>query len=295
MIRRDRTRPSTHAPGRAHKLRHGSPLLVAALVGVGASGSDGGRAEHVSIAPSIIGLDHLPTAVKNLDDATAAYRRLGFALKPGRLHENGIRNSHVKFEDGSGIELISPPGTPADDLSKHYLEFLKRGDGPASLGLHARNIEAAQRALRSAGFKYNDDSGALDNRSPTDRPEHFAHANSSLAMTGVWLALDDAGREHLGRLLTSLGAMRSTTNVLAPDSVGAEVFTVQNGRVVVLPSRLQLQEGRPIIGAEFRVHEVARTACVRRMDELSPSASEAPGRCLVTPSEAHGLWLEFHE
>lgn len=266
-----------------------------------------GQAEDGSLGPSIIGIDHMPTAVKSLDEATAAYRKLGFALKPGRLHEGGIRNSHVKFEDGSGIELISPPGTPADDLSTHYIEFLKLGDGPAYIGLHSRNIEALKRALQSAGFKYNDDSGVLDeplldflflvqdNRSPTDRPEHFAHANSSFGLTGVWLALDDARREHLERLLTVLGAMKSKTNILAPGSIDAEVFAVQNGRVVVLPKRFQIQNGRPIVGAEFRVRDVAKTACGRLTDETSPAASGSPRRCLVTPSEAHGLWLEFHE
>jgi hypothetical protein len=50
--------------------------------------------------------------VKDLNAASERYQALGFTLKPGRLHADGIRNNHVKFPDGSGIELISPPATP---------------------------------------------------------------------------------------------------------------------------------------------------------------------------------------
>ena len=51
-----------------------------------------------------------------------AYQRLGFSLKPGRFHAHGLRNNHIKFEDGSGLELISPPGHPTDDLTRRGSE-----------------------------------------------------------------------------------------------------------------------------------------------------------------------------
>ena len=52
--------------------------------------------------PVIAGLDHVPIAVGDLDAAAARYRALGFALKPGRPHANGIRNQHAKFADDGG-------------------------------------------------------------------------------------------------------------------------------------------------------------------------------------------------
>jgi hypothetical protein len=51
----------------------------------------------------LFGIDHIPLVVKYLDDAAEAYRRLGFAIKPGRPHADGIRNAHAKFPDGAGI------------------------------------------------------------------------------------------------------------------------------------------------------------------------------------------------
>jgi hypothetical protein len=65
------------------------------------------------------GLDHVPIAVNDLERAAAGYRRLGFALKPGRPHDNGIRNQHVKFRDGTELELITAPDA-RDALTRTY-------------------------------------------------------------------------------------------------------------------------------------------------------------------------------
>jgi hypothetical protein len=45
--------------------------------------------------PTMLGLDHIPVVVSDLERSGATFRRLGFALKPGRHHANGIRNTHV--------------------------------------------------------------------------------------------------------------------------------------------------------------------------------------------------------
>ena len=63
-------------------------------------------------AATAFGLDHVPIAVNDLEAAAAAYRRLGFVLKPGRPHANGIRNVHAKFADGTELERLS---TSPDD------------------------------------------------------------------------------------------------------------------------------------------------------------------------------------
>ena len=92
--------------------------------------------------PSRIGLDHIPVAVRDLEAASATYRALGFALKPGRPHANGIRNAHVKFPDGAGIELLTVPSA-VDPLSTKYFDMIRAGEGPAFLSFHARDTGAA--------------------------------------------------------------------------------------------------------------------------------------------------------
>src|SRR5687767_7924561 len=79
-----------------------------------------------------IGLDHIPVAVRDLEAASATYRALGFSLKPGRPHANGIRNAHVKFPNGAGIELLTVPAA-VDPLSTTYVKMIRAGEGPAFL------------------------------------------------------------------------------------------------------------------------------------------------------------------
>lgn len=71
-------------------------------------------------------LDHVNIAVKDLPAAVSFFEEtLGFAIKPGRLHENSIENAHVKFKDGSSLELIT--ATEAKDaLAKFYLERVQK-------------------------------------------------------------------------------------------------------------------------------------------------------------------------
>ncbi|HRQ63353.1 MAG TPA: VOC family protein [Xanthomonadaceae bacterium] len=276
------------------------------LVFVLASGrSAQAEAEAATPGPSLIGLDHIPTVVADLDQASNTYRRLGFSLKPGRSHENGLRNHHVKFRDGSGIELISPPTVATDPLTRQYLDHLHRGDGPVYLSFHARDTSALVAALESSAIGFEGDRlitltdplldyifFVRDNRSPTDRPEHFAHPNSATAMTGVWLALNEASRASLGRLLVALGAVATEESVFAPDATRAEVYLVQNGRIVVLPKAYRTHEGRPIVGAEFRVEEPGWVDPSAGSPDASGTGASGP-RHLLSPSEAHGIWLDF--
>jgi len=256
-------------------------------------------------APVAIGLDHIPVAVRDLEAASATYRALGFSLKPGRPHPNGIRNAHVKFPDGAGLELLTVPAG-VDALSTKYLDMIRAGDGPGFLAFHARDPEALHAALRAGGYEFDDANGLTDlrekaldylfwvqdNRSPTDRPEHFAHPNGAKALGAVWIATDD--RDALVRLLTRLGRKQERRQVLAPEPVDATVVTLAEGEVIILPVRHQLIPGRPIIGASFRVSDLATVRQVLARGGIPAwKGGGADTRVVVEPQHAHGLWLEF--
>jgi catechol 2,3-dioxygenase-like lactoylglutathione lyase family enzyme len=118
-------------------------------------------AEVASGVTARIGIDHIPLAVNDLARATETYRRLGFAIKPGRFHADGIRNNHVKFEDGAGIELITA-SAPTDALTAGYLKLLSRGEGPAYVGFHTANLPAVRDGLEHLGQAYSLDNGILE-------------------------------------------------------------------------------------------------------------------------------------
>ena len=259
----------------------------------------------VAQEPAIIGLDHIPVAVRDLERASATYRAIGFALKPGRDHGNGIRNAHVKFPDGAGIELLAATDA-VDGLSAHYVDHLRDGEGPAFVSLHARDTGRLQAALRDGGYEFRQDGEVTkllapefaflffirDNRSPTDRPDQFAHANGATKLSAVWVATEHG--ESLVRLLLLLGGRQQRRQVHAPGPVEATVVSLAAGEVVILPGRYQLLPGRPVVGASFRVRDPARVG--RRLVEggIEPVAAAGTAeRIVVGPGSAHGMWLEF--
>jgi hypothetical protein len=93
-----------------------------------------------------IALDHVVIAVRDLASAVADFRSLGFTLKPGRLHPNGLLNSHVKFADGTAFELMSVERASTDPLAMVYESFLLAGEGGVFVAIEAdpaRVTEAA--------------------------------------------------------------------------------------------------------------------------------------------------------
>jgi catechol 2,3-dioxygenase-like lactoylglutathione lyase family enzyme len=132
------------------------------------------------------------------------------------------------------------------------------------------------------------------NHSPTDRPEHFAHANGAEALAAVWLAGDDLAPER--RLLSALGATFVERTLRVPEDVSGTVARFSDGEVRLLPGSRRLAAGRTIVGASVRVRslEVARHALAAGGIAVR-ERPEAPGSVFVTPADAHGLWLELVE
>lgn len=276
-------------------------VLVMALLAASLAPPSATRAQ-TAVA---IGLDHIPVAVADLDRAGGTYRSLGFALKPGRPHANGIRNAHVKFPNGAGIELLSA-ASATDALSSHYVGLLRDGEGPAFLTLHARDTGRLRTALHAGGYGFRRDGEITtllapefaelffvrDNRSPTDRPAHFAHPNGATALRAVWLATEH--QEALADLLVRLGGHRQRRQVLAPEPVEATVVTLDEGEVLMLAERHQVVAGRSVIGASFLAKDLGRVRRTLAEAHIGPWAGAAQGdRVVVEPSVAHGLWLEF--
>jgi catechol 2,3-dioxygenase-like lactoylglutathione lyase family enzyme len=258
----------------------------------------------------IVGLDHIPLAVTSLTRAADVYRALGFALKPGVPHQNGIANQHAKFPDGTEIELITA-GEARDALTARYAQHLAAGDGPAFVGFYAPNMSALSRRLDATSQPYSRAAGLVTlaaptslpyvffggrNRSPTDRPEDFAHPNGADSLIGVWLAVDDTREAR--RVLTVLGATFAERRVRVPDSANALVAELERGEVVILPAVRQLVPGRPIIGAVLRTPnlEAGRRALAAAPAPTVHAIEVGDGRrVFIPPSAALGLWLEFRE
>ena len=261
---------------------------IAVVCSISAAVRAGGSATATAAGGS--GLDHIPIAVANLEQAADRYKALGFALKPGRPHDNGIRNQHVKFTDGTELELITAPEA-RDALTHKYRRHIAAGDGPAFLALYAPGRpRAADKAVPDYIFF------GPRNSSPTDRPEHFAHPNGAESLIAVWLAGDDLIGER--QLLTGMGARTAEEDVRVPDAVKAPVARLREGAVVLLPGRRQLIPGRPIVGATLRVKSVAAAQAVIAAGPggaLTVVSGRGYSSIFLPPDLTHGLWVELRE
>lgn len=261
-------------------------------------------------APVVAGLSHVPLAVRDLEAASADFAALGFVLKPGRTHADGICNRHVKFADGTEIELITAAHI-TDALSAFYVDFLAKGDGPAFLALQAPELARAAGRLDAADQPHVVEDGLISlpggdplgylffaglNHSPTDRADYFRHPNGADGLVAVWLAADDLSAER--KLLACMGATLVREQVHTPTARQVDVAHVGKGDVLLLQQASQPVPGRRIVGVTLRTRDLAllRRALEKRGLPTPPVIRTRKGRSMfLPPRQAHGMWLEVRE
>jgi methylmalonyl-CoA/ethylmalonyl-CoA epimerase len=97
------------------------------------------------------GIHHIGIAVFNLEESLAKWAAL-FGATPGRVEdipERGVRLVHLRFAEGSQIELLAPLGE-ASPVAK-FLE--SRGEGVQHLTFEVDDIKTALGELTRAGLQ----------------------------------------------------------------------------------------------------------------------------------------------
>jgi Glyoxalase-like domain len=206
-------------------------------------------------APSAPVLDHVVLVVRDLEIASAEFQKQGFRLKPGRLHPNNLLNRHIKFRDGSEIELMTVQGRPGDAMAQRYLDLLEAGEGGVYVALSVADITLPQRAAselrlethRSAsgswqflGFPSSSPAAAVFFSAGVpavrDPPSLVMHDPDVAGLAEAWIE----GGSAVGDLLSGLGARRCGA-ARSPDGQVGERWALSRGTLVVLPSRLAVR------------------------------------------------------
>ncbi len=95
-------------------------------------------------------IDHVTLGASRLEALASAFAAAGLAADYGGLHSNGITHmSHVAFDDGSYVELVSVlrPGQP----SPWWHEHIVHEGGPCAWAVRAENLDAEVQRLRARG------------------------------------------------------------------------------------------------------------------------------------------------
>lgn len=124
---------------------------------------------------SQVRIDHAIMIVNDLDSAIARYDHLGFTIKPGKLHENGLLNAHIKFQNGSAFELMTLSGIPGDKMARTYKQLLAEQEGGVYLALTGHQADDLKAWLHDHQITYLEMEGKVWSyiSFPEDSP--FAH------------------------------------------------------------------------------------------------------------------------
>jgi hypothetical protein len=218
-----------------------TPLIVAAHIGALASQ----QCQAAATAPA---LDHAIVVVNNLDAGADAFRTLGFRIKAGRPHANGLLNRHIKFRDGTEVELMTVRGAPRDEMARDYARLMRAGDGGVYLALsvpdlnrverHAMQLNARARASSSGPWRFVSfpDSSELaavfftsGGGTIVDADSIFRHQPPVDRFAEAWVE----GGSELTDLLRRLGAADCGT-ARGPDGRAGQRLALRRGNIVVV-------------------------------------------------------------
>ena len=283
-----------------------SRVAAAAVLGCILARPAAGQAPCAAPESALARVDHVPVAVRDLDAAMRDFRALGFSFKPGRPHPDGIVNQHVKFRDGTEVELITA-AEPRDTLTQYYVSFLRQGEGGAFAAFDGaadavfRAIRPVEPAARLEPGAYADLVGFPAGHAlrylffirlrarPEDLPAQVTHANTAARLYGVWLQGPEPRRER--RLLQRLGGRVCGRRVALPGGAAREV-RLANTSVYLLPAA---PVRRAVAGVTLEVADLgAARRAIGAAAEAVVVGSDARGEWLrVPPRLAHGIWLEL--
>lgn len=207
------------------------------------------------IAPNAaVRLDHAVVLVSNLDAAASRLVPLGFRFKPGRLHSDSLLNRHIKFRDGTGLELMTVAGTPVSQMARDYAARLAAGEGGVYAALWTTNLDRVRaaaarfgepRLTQSGPWQFLSLPGVSDARAvffaagglPVNDPDSIvAHPNGAQRLATVWLE----GGPGLDSLLAALGAHACHQTRLPDGRSGTRWGLIQGSVVIVRGSTHRL-------------------------------------------------------
>ena len=150
-------------------------------------------------------LDHIIIGTTDFQNSISFMKeKLGFSIKNGRAHKNGLFNFFIEFEDSSEIEFMSMENNPSK-LSSAYNELLRNNKFAFQFAIRTDRIIKLNKSLNyiSAGFSEFEENKIYStlSKSQIDQtlplffieyyqkniPSNFVHLNKSSGLSSVWI------------------------------------------------------------------------------------------------------------
>jgi hypothetical protein len=235
--------------------------IAIALAGAALVAADDGTCRAPGAA---VRLDHAIVVVRDLDAAATRLAPLGFRFKPGRPHPDGLLNRHIKFRDGTELELMTIVGTPGSRMARDYASQIAAGEGGVSAALWTDDPDRVRAAARVLGvqprttrlgllqfvaFPGVPDAAAVwvgaGDLTVNDPESVLAHENGATGLEAAWI---EAGT-WLERLLRALGS-GPCGPATVPGGLAGERWALARGSLVLVPPRAPAS--RRLLAVELR-------------------------------------------
>jgi catechol 2,3-dioxygenase-like lactoylglutathione lyase family enzyme len=200
---------------------------------------------------SLLRLDHVVIAVPELAAASDTLRALGFRIKDGRVHADGLSNRHVKFRDGTGLELMSLASAPRSAIARDYAARIARSATGAFAVLWTSEFDAvaSTRSTRALSIEMSEsrpfrflvphDGGhaaavfvGTGGVPPVDPDSLVNHANGVTSLAAAWIEAGRGIEEWFSTFVSaSCGPVRLPDGRIGtrwPTSTGSVVLVLTN-------------------------------------------------------------------
>ncbi|TAE50259.1 MAG: hypothetical protein EAZ89_12455 [Bacteroidetes bacterium] len=225
-------------------------LSMTLLLFLAASGCQWHRQpfDNQGIAGHIHAIDHVPVVVADLDEVTRFFSEtLHFSLKTGKEHA-GIKNSFIKFQDGSYLEFITPLDS-TQEIGKYYTQALSKRQGGTYLAISVPSADSVRQYLDQQHIAYAADSNRIwktlepkdaelfyiqySDTNRRDKPAYTSHTNGSLSMHSAWVISNDIPSDI--QRYSTFGATFIRTDTLL--NMPAHLFTVGKSELILLDAQ----------------------------------------------------------
>lgn len=258
--------------------------------------------KHSYLDHVIIGTNEFQKSMSFLNE------KLGFSIKNGRTHKNGITNYFVEFEDSSEIEFISIENN-AVGLANQYKELLKKDKYAFQFALRTNQLKKLKESFNtlSTGFsEYNENKiySTLANSEISqslpfffiknhkdNSPSNFAHQNNAAGISAIWIKTKDikiSVRDYIDLGFDVIDTIKvgdyNTKTVLLKNN-NFEIILIQSNEFEISGISIKtknIKKLRPTINEKLNLN-------------LKLNSNKRGTSISLSPKTTKSIWFEFIE
>ena len=230
---------------------------------------------------------------------------LGFTIKEGRSHSNGIKNFFIEFKDNSELELITVINTK-DEISKIYKSLIKQKKYGMQFALRTDKLNEIKRhfAVLNKNYDVIDENNTYAVLSKSEFDERLPlffiqykiqsfnsitdHPNQTNGISSIWFSTPKLRHTILD--LADFGFLLVDTTKI--EGISNKLALMKNDNFEII---LMEDNNYKISGVTIRLDDLSKMR--KRLDDnnvkYSAYRNEKGNNILLNPETTKSIWIEF--